>query len=153
MRFLLTLMLSAIALPVHALELPVDVSAETLDVFQQQDKAIFKGDVKVKHGEVMLGSELLEVFYDAEGEAGVKKVVAQKDVVIVHGKNTATGDKAVYEITSGNIVLTGGVVLSRDGSVLTGEKLVYDMETGKMRLANEEKQGRVKASFSFKGNN
>lgn len=153
MRILLTFMVCVLAVPALALDLPVDVSADSLDVFQQEDKAVFKGSVKVKHGDVMLGSDNLEVFYDTKDGAGVKKVVAQKDVVIVHGKNTATGDKAVYEIATGNIVLTGGVVLSRDGSVLTGERLVYDMETGQMRLANETKKGRVKASFSLKGNN
>tara|TARA_R110000868_G_scaffold218576_2_gene469093 strand:+ start:21792 stop:22262 length:471 start_codon:yes stop_codon:yes gene_type:complete len=155
MKFKILLMIAAAVFVQKAnaldLSLPIDISSQSLEVSQEDFYASFTGNVKVQHGEVFLGAEKLDVYYAEDGKEDIKEVIATDKVVIVHGKSTATGDKAVYSPRVGNVLMTGNVVLTRAGSVLTGEKLVYNLETGHMALENSKPKGRVKATFSLKG--
>lgn len=132
--------------------MPIDITSEQMEVFRALNKATFTGNVKIVYGKATMGSKSLDVHY-ANNEDNIEKVVAQKDVIIVHGDNTATGDKAVYTPEIGAIKLTGNVVMTKGENILTGENLVYDLETGDMRLNNNAADGRVKAKFTIKGNN
>lgn len=131
-------------------ELPIDISSDSLVVNQKENNATFKGDVKIKHGDIKLGSEVLDVHYSNTGGEDIKKIVAIENVVIAHGESVATGDKAIYTPKLGHVLLTGDVVLTRDGGILKGENLVYNLKTGHMSLANPSENGRVKATFSIK---
>lgn len=131
--------------------MPIDITAESLELQQRKGYAVFSGDVKVAHGEMKLGSEKLEVFYGLDGESHIQKIVADGKVTLVYGEDTATGEKAIYMPEKGKVSIVGDVVMVRDGNVLKGGELVYDVNTRQMVLAKKHKQERVKATFSIKG--
>lgn len=156
-KYFLTLSLCLTAVTAQAQDLiPIDITAESLDLEQKKGYAVFKGDVKVEHGAMKLGSQSLEVFYATSGggttDSAIDKILAEGKVTIVSGKDTATGEKAIYHPSTGNVELTGDVVMVRDGNILKGESLVYDTKTRRLKLnsAKGEKKGRVKATFSLK---
>lgn len=49
---------------------------------------------------------------------------------------TATGTQAVYTPATQQLILTGNVTLTRGPSQLSGDKLVYDISTGNAKVTN-----------------
>lgn len=134
-----------------ALNKNIDVTADVLEVNQNENQASFKGKVRVVHGDVKLNADELFIDYTNAGDSDIKEVVAKGNVSISASGAVAVGKKAVYSPVKGYVEMTGGVVMTRGESVLTGESLMYDITTGKMSLNNTKGDGRVKASFSLKG--
>jgi lipopolysaccharide export system protein LptA len=138
-------------------ELPVDVSADSLEVDQTEQQATFSGNVRVEQGTLRLAADRLTVFY-ASGSKGKEKGATQdirrieadgQTVTVVYGKDTATGKRAVYDVEKGEVVLDGGVVLVRGGNTLKGERLVFNLTSGKVSLLSSGSQ-RVRAQFTPK---
>src|SRR5262245_34331288 len=78
----------------------VDIESETMEIFDKDKKAVFKGKVKAVRGKVTLTCETLNVTYtetpDANGEkkTEVTFLDADTNVVIVSGTQTVTGKTA-----------------------------------------------------------
>ena len=51
---------------------------------------------------------------------------------------TATGTTASYNPQAGTLTLTGAVTLTRGPSVLSGDKLVYNLQTGNAVVTNSQ---------------
>jgi lipopolysaccharide export system protein LptA len=134
---------------------PIDITSERMEVYQDLQKTIFTGDVKVIRGAATLKAQKIDIFYGGKENIGgdIEKVVAHHNVIIVDGENTATGQKAVYIPHAENLLLSGDVVMTRGTNVLKGESLTYNLKTGNMKLNNEKGDGRVKATFTIKGKN
>ncbi|MEO1089998.1 MAG: LptA/OstA family protein [Pseudomonadota bacterium] len=142
---------------------PIEVTADELEVRQNESIATFRGNVDAVQGTMTLTSDLLDVYYGdppAEGteaapppaEAGagsgrIRKVVAIGNVVVTSPRDIATGDEGVYDLSTRTITLTGDVVLTRDENVVRGNRLVVDMDTGVSRVFPAEAGGRVRALF------
>ncbi len=72
--------------------LPVEVTANTLDVNQATNQAVFDGDVLVTQGEMLLSANHLLVIYKADS-SGIERLEATGDVVLVNGPDAAEGDR------------------------------------------------------------
>lgn len=118
--------------------LPVEVSADVLDVNQTDGTAIFSGNVVVGQGEMRLSASKVQVVYNAE-QSGIERLIATGDVVLVNGPDAAEADAADYTIDDGVIVMTGNVLLTQGPNALSSEKLTVDLTTGTARAS-----GRVK---------
>ncbi len=138
-------------------DMPVDVSADKLEVDQQRQEASFSGNVRVEQGTMRLAADTLTVFY-ADGSTGnqqqaIRRIeAAGTAVTVIYGKDTATGKRAVYDVVQSEVVLDGGVVLVRGGNTLKGDKLVFNLATGKVSLLSAGNQ-RVRAQFTPKASN
>ncbi len=64
----------------------------------------------------------------------------------------ASGDRAVYTLNDGNVVVTGDVILTQGKSVLTGSRLVYNVRTETARIEGGGGNGRVQGVFYPQGN-
>ncbi|MNR67328.1 Lipopolysaccharide export system protein LptA [compost metagenome] len=62
------------------------------------------------------------------------------------------GDRAVYTLNDGNVVVTGDVILTQGKSVLTGSRLVYNVRTETARIEGGGGNGRVQGVFYPQGN-
>ncbi len=60
-------------------------------------------------------------------------------VTLTSPTEAAEGREAVYTVTSGEVVMTGDVLLTQGGSTIAGQKLIVDLDTGTGRM-----DGRVK---------
>lgn len=153
---------------------PIEITSNSLEVLQQEHKAIFTGHVIATQGDVKMKSEKMTVFYkstEAKNEKAAKKekptitsapeqnsiekIVVEKDVFLSTPEETASGMSGLYDVANHKIYLNDNVVLTRDKNVLKGSKLVYNFETGKSELnssngavqSDGKTKQRVKALF------
>jgi len=118
--------------------LPVEVTADALDVDQADGTAIFSGNVVVGQGEMRLSAARVQVIYDT-GKSSIARLTATGDVVLVNGPDAAEAEKADYTIDSGVVVMTGDVLLTQGPNAVSSENMVVDLTTGTARMT-----GRVK---------
>lgn len=118
--------------------LPVEVTADTLDVNQENGSAEFLGNVVVGQGEMRLSAKRVLVIYNQEA-SGIERMEATGDVVLVSGPDAAQAERADYTIDSGVIVMTGNVLLTQGQNALTSNKMTVNLITGTAQMV-----GRVK---------
>ena len=118
--------------------LPVEVTADTLDVNQTDGSAEFVGQVLVGQGDMRLSADRVLVIYRTEG-SGIERLEASGNVVLVNGPDAAEAQRADYRIDTGVIVMTGDVLLTQGANALTSDRMEVNLTTGTARMA-----GRVK---------
>lgn len=118
--------------------LPVEVTADGLDVNQTDGTAIFTGDVLIVQGEMRLSAQRVLVVYNQE-EGGIRRLVASGGVILVSGPDAAEADDAEYTIESGVIVMTGNVLLTQGQNALTSQNMTINLISGTANMT-----GRVK---------
>lgn len=118
--------------------LPVEVTADNLDVNQADGTAEFVGNVIVGQGEMRLSANRVLVVYD-EQNSGIDRLQATGNVVLVSGPDAAEAQRADYTIDSGVIVMTGDVLLTQGANALTSERMTVNLITGTAQM-----KGRVK---------
>ena len=123
---------------VHDSTLPIEITADSLEVQREQSLAIFHGDVLAVQGEMHLRAQTLVVHYreDDRRDEGttISQIDARGDVFVSSPSETAQGDLGVYDVEAGVIDLTGAVVLTRGENVVKGDHLVMDLNTGYSRV-------------------
>jgi len=85
---------------------------------------------------------------------GVTRVEAIGQVYFVTPTQTMRGDRAVYDLNTDELVVTGEVILAQGENVLRGGRLVYNVrtETGRMAGAPTAAGDRVQGVFYPEGN-
>lgn len=130
---------------------PIEIASDNLEVLQDQNKAIFSGNVIAKQGDTTMKSATMTVFYDNSGEGegagkGITRIEASGNVVFVTPEETAQGDTAIYSVATKSIDLVGNVVLTREQNILKGSALNYNMTT-KRSVLSAGSTGRVRGLF------
>ncbi|AQX19049.1 lipopolysaccharide export system protein LptA [Bartonella sp. A1379B] len=133
---------------------PMELHADSLEIRDKEGIAVFNGDVSVMQGERLLRTSKLVIYYNKAhitgginqlrkqlifpekiGSTDIQKVEALGEVYIKTAKQTATGDKAIFDGQSNMIILTGNNVVLTDGdNVAQGCILTANMKTGKASL-------------------
>ena len=111
-------------------KLPVEVTAQQLSVDQKTGKATFSGKVLIGQGQMRLAADRVTVTYAQGDKSRISALHAEGNVTMVSGEDAAEARVADYDVESGNVVLTGDVLLTQSGNVLAGEKVTVDMNTG-----------------------
>lgn len=127
--------------------LPVEVTADQLAVNQTDGTATFSGNVLVAQGEMRLSAAEVLVEYGTEDRSQIARLHATGGVTLVSGADAAEAAEAVYTIDSGDVVMTGNVLLTQGANTITGQKLTVDLKTGTGRM-----EGRVKTVLQPGGN-
>lgn len=126
--------------------LPVEVTADSLDVNQADGSAEFIGNVLVGQGEMRLSAQRVLVIYKSEA-GGIQRLEAKGDVVLVNGSDAAEADRADYSIDSGVIVMTGDVLLTQGANALSSDRMTINLTSGTAQMT-----GRVKTILNSGGN-
>ena len=117
----------------------IEITADTLEVRQSENVAIFEGSVHAVQGELVLNADTLTVHYreaeGGEGNLGVSRIDAEGNVVITSPGEMAQGQTGIYNVEEGSIDLAGGVVLHQGNNVVEGESLTMNLETGVSRVS------------------
>ncbi len=125
---------------------PVEVTADSLSIDQENGSAIFDGNVLVVQGDIRMSAALITVVYstDENGAAsGISELNASGGVTIVTATDAAEAAEAVYSVGSGLVTMSGDVLLTQGQTALSGERLVLDLNAGTGRM-----EGRVRTIFS-----
>jgi lipopolysaccharide export system protein LptA len=129
---------------------PINIEAVKLDYFDKEQKLIYTGNVVAKQGDSTLHSSVLTIFLAPKGSAApgaggtnqVQRMYATGPVTMTQRDQIGTGDNAVYNRLTNNVIMTGNVTLSQGPNVTKGDKLTYDLKTGQAVVT-----GRVKSMF------
>ena len=139
-------------------KLPIEISSKTLEVLQNEQKAIFIGDVIAVQGDTRLKSDKMIVHYkqkddknaaskpvaatptpQTQGDMGaITSIDVEGHVLVTNPEETAQGDRGNYDVLTRIIHLFGdNVILTRDKNILRGTALEYNMATGHSVFTNE----------------
>ena len=127
---------------------PINIEADSLEVLDDKNSAIFSGNVKATQGTFVLHSKKLKVTYSRGGKAkdkkpeakGIKRIDATGKVAISTPDNqSATSDWAKFDVEAKIITIGGSVVLSQGGNVMKGDKLIIDLNTGRSKFHSSTK--------------
>ena len=142
---------------------PIDISANTTEVFQAEHRVVYRGEVEALQGPQRLRTpELTLYFAEREGApkaatkpasgglgggfGSIQRMEATGPVYLVTPTQSAKGDHGTFEATGNTITLVGNVVLQQDKNVARGDRLVIDQNTGHTTLTSGNK-GRVRGVF------
>lgn len=133
---------------------PIDIAADALEIQQNQQVAVFKGNVEAIQGDIRLKADTLRVHYrqreggDAAAQPAaqaaprpnapatpdttgtIRRIEAIGHVFISSPSETAAGDRGEYDVDKKTVTLTGNVVLTKGQNVLKGQMATVDMTTG-----------------------
>jgi len=126
--------------------LPVEVSAESLSVSQNDSSALFTGNVIIAQGEMRLSAQRVLVFY-TEDQTGIERLEATGGVTLVNADQAAEADRADYRVNAGTIRMTGNVLLTQGANTLVSDEMDVDLEAGTARM-----NGRVRTVFQSSDN-
>ncbi len=124
---------------------PVDIHSKEMTVDFENNKIIFKGDVKVLQSDFSLtAGEVTAIF--GESADDIKKIVASDNVRIQKADKMAWGEQAVYDRQSATILLTGAPVLKQGRNFIKGEEIQFSLDEDRMEV-----KGSVEAEFLLSG--
>lgn len=119
----------------------VEVAADSLSVDQDTGTAIFDGNVVIGQGDLRIAAGRAEVVYD--GTSGnIASFAASGGVTFSTATEAAEAQNANYDLTNGQLVLTGDVLLTQGPSALSADRMTIDVKTG-----NAQMEGRVRTVF------
>ena len=127
---------------------PMDVEADTLDVYDGEKRAVFHGNVKSKQGDFVIRTVELVAFYSGQtgllattGEdanrtpSQLTRVECKQKVLIISKEGqSATGDWAIFDTKANTVLLGDDVTVSRGKDVAQGPRLKIDLNTGMYRF-------------------
>ena len=125
---------------------PVEITADTLEIEQNNQKATFKGNVEAIQSNITIKSDEMLVHYKSgkdkigKSQNSVSKVETVGNVRLKTPKETAKSNKGVFDVDKKVITLLGNVSLESGKNVVKGEKFVYNLKTGKSRIISGTKK-------------
>jgi lipopolysaccharide export system protein LptA len=148
----------------HDTSLPIEITADSLEVLQDQKIATFAGNVDAVQGDLVLSADQLRVHYGKDGNAAaagppgmgsIRRIEAEGNVLLSSPQETAQGDAGVYDVAGNQLTMDGSVVLTQGDNVIRGQRLEIDLVSGRSRVlaAVPSKEGgtapqRVRALFT-----
>ncbi len=121
--------------------LPVEIEADSLTVNNADGTAVFTGNVLVGQGDMRLSAGAVRVEYGADGQS-INRLFASGGVTLANQSEAAEAQEAVYTIGSGEVIMTGQVLLTQGQTALSGQKLVINLQSGTGTM-----EGRVQTTF------
>ena len=136
---------------------PMDIEADTLDVYDREKRAVFEGNVKAQQGDVVIRTVELTAFYSGQaglglsggGDANGKEAsqltrIEAKQKVLISSKDgqSASGEWAIFDTKANTVLLGDNVIVSRGKDVVQGARLKIDLTSGMYRFEmDQEAQG------------
>lgn len=125
-------------------------ATQQLEYWETKRFAVARGDAVATRDNKQVRADVLVAHLrnGPKGETRVYRVDAYDNVRIKTERETATGQRGVYNVESGIATLTGNVLLVRDDNQLRGCRAEVNLNTGVSKLFPcASTQGRVNGSF------
>jgi lipopolysaccharide export system protein LptA len=123
---------------------PIDFTGQKFEVFDQQDYAVWTGDVQAVQGEAILTAPKLTLYGVSDGE--LDRIHALGGIRYTNGSEAISGEQAIYDAAKNTIVVTGNVVVVQGKQVMSGDELEYNTQTGEIKFTAGQ-QRRVRGIF------
>jgi lipopolysaccharide export system protein LptA len=143
---------------------PLDVTADELEVVNNQCTSIWRGSAEALQDTARLRADVLTArFQSKPGSANAAAggannncgdligMEARGSVYYVTPQQRVRADRAVYDASSETITMTGDVVAVQGQNVLRGTRMVFNTRTGQGQMQGQttgrNKSGRVRGVF------
>ncbi len=126
--------------------LPVEVTADSLDVDQNDGTAVFTGNVVIGQGQMRLSAPRVLVVYQ-EDQTKIERLQASGGVILVSGNDAAEAARADYNLETGLIAMQGNVLLLQGSSAVSAERMTVNTRSGTAQMS-----GRVKTVLQQEDN-
>ncbi|MEO0411457.1 MAG: LptA/OstA family protein [Pseudomonadota bacterium] len=163
-RFVLALIFCCAAAPVqaqgisdlksHDVDQPFDISADKVEVQDQNNIAVFSGNVAVEQGDLSLKAKTLRVFYERQGTAAptILRLDARGTVALTSPSETVTGAWSIYDVRREIVTVGGNVRFQSADARLAGDRLELNLRSGLTTLDSDDvgtgPKQRVKGRFA-----
>ncbi len=121
---------------------PLEITSHTLEVFQEQQKSVFIGDVVAEQGEMTLYTDRLTVIFD--GQNDVRRIEADGAVRIEDPLRNARGDRAVLDRDEDTLILSGNAEVVQGDNRISGDEITLFIGQNRS-LVRSNDSGRVRA--------
>ncbi|MEO0751392.1 MAG: LptA/OstA family protein [Pseudomonadota bacterium] len=118
--------------------LPIEVTADNLNVNQNDGTAVFTGNVMIGQGTMRLSAPEVLVVYQ-ENQSGIEQLKATGGVTLISGDDAAEASTADYNLETGLINMRGNVLLIQGPSAVAAEVMTVNTRSGTANMS-----GRVK---------
>jgi lipopolysaccharide export system protein LptA len=127
----------------HDTSLPIEITADSLEVVQDRKIATFAGNVDAVQGDLVLTADQLRVHYGDDkadaapgppGMGSIRRIEAEGNVFLSSPRETAQGDTGVYDVAANQLTMEGAVVLTQGENVIRGQRLEVDLVSGRSRV-------------------
>ena len=125
---------------------PVEITADSLTVDQDTRSALFAGAVVIGQGDLRIAAARVEVNYNSD-TGDIARLNASGGVTFVTATEAAESDRAIYDLTSGELTLSGNVLLTQGPNALSADRMIVNLSAGTARM-----EGRVRTVFQQGGN-
>ena len=110
------------------------INARTMNFDYQKHVATFQGDVIVADPSIKIMADSMRVDFN---EANSPKVInAEGRAQIWQGDRIAVSKTAVYNVASGELVLTGQPVLTRGQDRMAGSRIIFYRDDDRVKVDN-----------------
>jgi len=133
----------------------IRITADQLTTSNEESFAEFTGDVEAVQADFIIRSDTLRIYYRSEqttaeteavGPDSIRRIVAEGNVRIQSGPQSATTDRAEYSVNDGQLTLIGKGSTVTDGlNRIEGSRLTLNRITGEIKVQGGEQ--RVRAVF------
>ena len=127
-----------VGLPGQSGDKPIEINAEQGIEWQQRNKAyIARGNARAAQGDVAVHADVLTAYYrDIDGGGTeIWRIDAEGHVRIVTPTQRAYGEKAIYDVDDGVLVLTGKVRLDTETDRITARDSIEYWEKRNLAVA------------------
>ncbi|NDV02842.1 LptA/OstA family protein [Pseudoroseicyclus tamaricis] len=114
----------------------VEVTADSLEISQEDGTAVFSGNVVVGQGEMRISAGEVRVNYSDE-TGDITRLDLSGGVTFATPTEAAEAQAAEYDIGSQLLTLTGDVLLQQGQSAIGAERAVIDLGAGTARMEGQ----------------
>jgi|MEHZ01.5.fsa_nt_MEHZ011582237.1_17 lipopolysaccharide export system protein LptA len=133
-----TLQAQGIGLPGQSRNTPLEINADEGIEWQQKTQAyIARGNARAAQGDVAVHADTLTAYYREKQGGGttIWRIDAENRVRIVSPTQRAFGDKGIYDVDNGILVLTGNVRMETDTDRITARDSLEYWEKRNLAVA------------------
>lgn len=122
-------------------DLPIYIQSDAMEAYQKENLIIFKGNVTVKRGEMVIYADLMRINYK-QGQIGrdIERIEAEGNVRVMQGEKEAIGEKAIFYKDTESIVLLGNPQVKDGKTIIKGGKITADLKQDKTIIESDEKE-------------
>jgi len=127
-----------IGLPGQSRNTPLEINADQGIEWQQKTKAyIARGNARAAQGDVAVHADTLTAYYREKdgGGTSIWRIDAENNVRIVTPTQRAFGNKGVYDVDNGILVLTGNVRMETETDRITAQDSLEYWEKRNLAVA------------------
>ncbi len=127
-----------IGLPTQQRDVPIEIDADDGIEWRQDTQAyIARGNARARQGDVAVHADKLTAYYrkDKDGKTDIYRFDAEGKVRITSPHQTAFGDKGIYDVVKGVMLLTGAPRLVTENELITATDSLEFWEKKSLAIA------------------